>query len=135
MAKRELSSNALHRPMGHFSQATAIEASGRLVFVSGMTARRADGSIAGVGDIEAQTRQVCENLAAAMAAAGGSLDDICRVDVFVRNIEDFERIHKVRREFFKPPLPASTLVEVSKMVAPEYLIEINAIAVLPESGS
>ena len=65
--------------------------------------------------------------------SGGSLDDICRVDVFVRNIEDFERIHKVRREFFKPPLPASTLVEVSKMVAPDYLIEINAIAVLPET--
>ena len=134
MAKREIRSDALRQPMGHFSQATVIEASGRLVFVSGMTARRADGTIAGIGDVGSQTRQVCENLKAAMTAAGGSLDDICRVDVFVRNIADFERIHEVRREYFKPPLPASTMVEVSAMVAPEYLIEINAIAVLPERG-
>jgi len=132
MTKREVRSDALRQPMGHFSQATVIEATGRMVFVSGMTARRADGTIAGIGDVTAQSRQVCENLAAAMAAAGGTLDDICRVDVYVRNIEDFEKIHKVRREFFKPPLPASTMVEVSKMVSSEYLIEISAIAVLPE---
>lgn len=134
MAKREIRSDALRQPVGHFSQATVIEARGRLVFVSGMTARRADGTIAGIGDIGAQTRQVCENLKTAMTAAGGCLDDICRVDVFVRNIGDFDRIHEVRREYFKPPLPASTMVEVSGMVAPEYLIEINAIAVLPEKG-
>ena len=133
--KREVRSDALRQPMGHFSHATVIEATGRLVFVSGMTARRADGTIAGIGDVTAQTRQVCENLAAAMTAAGGSLDDICRVDVYVRNIEDFEKIHQVRREFFKPPLPASTMVEVSKMVSSEYLIEISAIAVLPDKST
>jgi len=102
-----------------------------MVFLSGMTARRADGTIAGVGDIEAQTRQVCENLKSAIEAAGGSLDDVCRVDVYVRNMEHFEAIHKVRREYFKAPAPASTMVEVTKMVHPDYLIEINAIAVLP----
>jgi len=64
-------------------------------------------------------------------AAGGSLDDVCRVDVYVRNMEHFEAIHKVRREYFKAPAPASTMVEVTKMVHPDYLIEINAIAVLP----
>ena len=97
-----------------------------------MTARRADGTIAGVGDIEAQTRQVCENLKSAVEAAGGSLDDVCRVDVYVRNMEHFETIHKVRREYFNAPAPASTMVEVTKMVhLPDYLIEINAIAVLP----
>jgi hypothetical protein len=64
----------------------AVEARGRLVFISGMTARRPDGSIAGIGDIEAQTRQVCENLKAAIEAAGGTLDDICRLDVYVRDI-------------------------------------------------
>ena len=84
------------------------------------------------GSIEAQTRQVCENLKAACEAAGGTLEDICRVDVYVRNIEHFEIIHKVRREYFKSPVPASTMVEVSKMVKPEYLIEISAIAVIPE---
>ena len=131
--KQQITSEKIRQPSGHFSQATTIEARGRLVFISGMTARRADGSIAGVGDIEAQTRQVCENLKAAVEAAGGSLDDICRVDVYVRNMEHFETIHKVRREYFRPPAPASTMVEVTKMTSPDYLIEINAIAVLPEA--
>jgi 2-iminobutanoate/2-iminopropanoate deaminase len=72
-----------------FSHATMIEARGRLVFISGMTARRADGTIAGIGDIEAQTPQVCENIKAAVEAAGGAMDDICRVDVYIRNMEQF----------------------------------------------
>src|SRR4029077_3914249 len=100
--------------------------------ISGMTARRADGSIAGVGDIEAQTRQVCENVKAAVEQAGGTMDDICRVDVYVRNMEHFDLIHKVRREYFQAPAPASTMVEVTKMTSPDYLIEINAIAVIGE---
>ena len=131
--KTQIHSDALRQPNGHFSQATAIEARGRLVFISGMTARRPDGSIAGIGDIEAQTRQVCENLKAAAEAAGGTLDDICRVDVYVRNIENFDRIHKVRREYFRAPLPASHIVEVSKLVWPDYLIEISAVAVLADA--
>ena len=122
----------MRKPIGVFSQATVTEAKGRLVFVSGMTARRPDGSIAGIGDIEAQTRQVCENIKAAVEGAGGTLDDVCRVDVFVRNMEHFDAIHKVRRQYFRPPLPASTMVEVSKMVSPDYLIEINAIAVIAD---
>src|SRR5262245_40055729 len=132
MPKREISSEAIRKPSGVFSQATAIEAKGRLIFISGMTARRPDGSIAGVGDIAEQTRQVCENIKAAVEAAGGTLDDVCRVDVYVRNIEHFDAIHKVRREYFKPPLPASTMVEVTKMTSPDYLIEINAIAVVAD---
>jgi enamine deaminase RidA (YjgF/YER057c/UK114 family) len=81
MPKREITTGSLRKPVGNFSQATMVEAQGRLVFISGMTARRADGSIAGVGDISAQTRQVCENIKAAVEAAGGTLDDVCRVDV------------------------------------------------------
>ncbi len=130
MAKKEVQSEKIRTPSGHFSHAIAIEAKGKLVFISGMTARRADGTIAGVGDIEAQTRQVCENLKAAVEAAGGTIDDICRVDVYVRNMEHFEKIHKVRREYFKSPPPASTMVEVSKFTSPDYLIEISAIAVI-----
>lgn len=129
--KQQISTDKLAKPNGHFSQATTIEAQGKLVFISGMTARTADGSIAGVGNVEIQTRQVCENLKAACEAAGGTLEDIVRVDVYVRNIEDFAVIHKVRAEYFKAPVPASTMVEVAKMVKPEYLIEISAIAVLP----
>jgi 2-iminobutanoate/2-iminopropanoate deaminase len=131
MPKSQISSPKLRQPSGVFSHATMVEAMGRFVFISGMTARRLDGTIAGLGDISAQTRQVCENLKSAVEAAGGTLDDICRVDVYVRNMEHFDAIHKVRAEYFKPPLPASTMVEVSKMTSPEYLIEISAIAVLP----
>ena len=133
MAKQQIRSDKLRQPSGVFSHATMIEARGRLVFISGMTSRRPDGTIAGIGDIEAQTRQVCDNIKAAVEAAGGTMDDICRVDVYVRNMEHFEKIHKVRREYFKAPAPASTMVEITKMTSPEYLIEINAIAVLPEA--
>ena len=130
MPKKQVQSAKLAQPSGHFSHATITEAKGRLLFISGMVARRADGTIAGVGDIAAQTRQVCENLKAAVEEAGGTLDDICRVDVYVRNMEHFEVIHQVRRAYFKSPAPASTMVEVTKMTSPDYLIEINAIAVL-----
>jgi reactive intermediate/imine deaminase len=129
--KKQIQTDKIRQPSGHFSQAIAIEAKGKLVFLSGMTARRPDGTIAGIGDIEAQTRQVCENLKSAVEAAGGTMDDICRVDVYVRNMEHFDKIHKVRREYFKAPAPASTMVEIAKMTSPEYLIEINAIAVVP----
>ena len=132
MPKKQITSSKLRQPSGHFSHATMVEARGRLVFISGMVARRADGTIAGIGDIEAQTRQVCENLKAAVEEAGGTLDDICRVDVYVRNMEHFDAIHKVRRDYFKPPLPASTMVEIVKMTSPDYLIEMNAIAVIAD---
>jgi reactive intermediate/imine deaminase len=130
MTKKQIQSDKIRQPSGHFSQAIAVEAKGKLVFIYGMTSRRADGTIAGIGDIEAQTRQVCENIKAAVEAAGGTMDDICRVDVYVRNMEHFESIHKVRREYFKSPAPASTMVEVSKFTSPDYLIEINAIAMV-----
>jgi reactive intermediate/imine deaminase len=132
VAKKQITTDKIRQPAGHYSQATMIEAKGRLVFISGMTARKPDGTIAGVGNIEVQTRQVCENIKAAVEAAGGTMADICRVDVYVRNMEHFDVIHKVRREYFPPPLPASTMVEIVKMTSPDYLIEINAIAVIPD---
>jgi 2-iminobutanoate/2-iminopropanoate deaminase len=132
MPKTQIISPKLRQPSGHFSHATMVAARGRLVFISGMTARRADGTIAGIGDIEAQTRQVCENVKAAVEEAGGTMDDVCRVDVYVRNMEHFDLIHKVRRDYFKAPAPASTMVEVTKMTSPDYLIEMSAIAVVGE---
>jgi 2-iminobutanoate/2-iminopropanoate deaminase len=130
MPKNEIISPELAVPNGHFAQATIAEAVGRLVFISGMTARNAKGGITGVGDITAQTHQVCQNLKAAIEAAGGTLDDIARVDVYVRNMEDFDAIHAVRRQYFTGVAPASTMVEVSKFVSKDYLLEINAIGVL-----
>lgn len=130
MPKQEIVSAKLAEPNGHFAQAVVAEATGRLLFISGMTARNAEGGITGVGDIIAQTRQVCENVQAAVEEAGGTLDDIVRVDVYVTDIRHFDAIHAVRREYFTGPPSASTMVEVSKFVKPEYLIEMNAIAVL-----
>ena len=131
MPRQAIATDKCAQPGGHFAQAIAVEASGRLVFISGMVAQRPDGTIAGVGDIEAQTRQVCENIKAAVEAAGGTLANVCRVDVYVRNMETLAPIHKVRREYLPSPPPASTLVEVSKFTHPDYLIEMNAIAVVP----
>jgi 2-iminobutanoate/2-iminopropanoate deaminase len=130
MPKREVRTSKLIDPGGHFSQAVAIQAKGVMVFVSGMTARRPDGKIAGIGDIEAQARQACENLKSAIEAAGGTMEDVCRVEVYLRNIGDTERVNKVRREFFPPPAPASMVVEVSKLASPEFLVAISAIAVV-----
>lgn len=129
MPKNEIVSMHLAVPNGHFAQAT-IAAPGRLVFISGMTARNTAGGVTGVGDISAQTHQVCQNLRAAIEAAGGTLDDIARVDVYVRDIADFEAIHAVRRLYFTGAAPASTMVEVSGFVDKDYLIEINAVGVL-----
>jgi len=131
MPRQRIVSERIGAPSGHFAQAIAVEARGRLVFISGMTSKRADGTIAGVGDLEAQTRQMCENVKSAVEAAGGTMADICRVDVYVKSMSGFDVIHKVRREFFPDPPPASTMVEVSGFTHPDYLIEMNAIAVLP----
>jgi len=129
MAKQQINTDRVPSPVGHYSQAIAAPANGRMVFVSGMTARRADGTLAGIGDIEAQTRQVCENIKAALEAAGASMDDVCRIDVHLRNIGDRQRFNKVRAEYWKTAPPASTLVEVAKLASPEYLVEITAFAV------
>ncbi len=130
MPRTAITSDRIGRPSGHFAQAIAVEARGRLVFISGMTSKGADGSVVGVGDLEAQTRQMCENVKAAVEAAGGTMADICRVDVYVKDMSGFDVIHRVRREYFPDPPPASTMVQVSGFTHPDYLIEMNAIAVV-----
>jgi enamine deaminase RidA (YjgF/YER057c/UK114 family) len=120
----------LPKPTGHWTTVTTARP-GKLVFISGLTAKDAQGRIVGLGDVAAQTRQVCENLKHAMQAAGGALADIVRVDVFTKEMAGFEQIHAVRREYFGPNPPASTMVAVAAFTHPDMLIEINAIAVLP----
>jgi enamine deaminase RidA (YjgF/YER057c/UK114 family) len=120
----------LSKPTGHWTTVTTARP-GKMVFVSGLTAKDEQGRIVGVGDVGAQTRQVCENLKRALQAAGGSLADVVRVDVFIKEMAAFDRIHAVRREYFGPNPPASTMVAISAFTHPDMLIEINAIAVLP----
>jgi 2-iminobutanoate/2-iminopropanoate deaminase len=120
----------LSKPTGHWTTVTTARP-GKLVFISGLTAKNERGDIVGVGDVRAQTRQVCDNLAAAMRAAGGSLGDILRVDVYIKDMGGFKDIHEIRREYFGPNPPASTMVAVAGFTHPDMLIEINAIAALP----
>ena len=130
VARENLFPAGLSKPTGHWTTVTTARP-GKLVFVSGLTAKNAQGTLVGVGDVAAQTRQVCENLQAAMRAAGGSLADIVRVDVYIKEMAGFADIHAIRREYFGPNPPASTMVAVSAFTHPDMLIEINAIAVLP----
>ena len=119
------------KPFGIFSSA-AWQPPGRVLHLSGQVSQAADGSIVGVGDIVAQARQVLENIRGVLASVGGTMADIQKVTIFVTDISRLMDIHAVRAEFFPPPYPASTLVQVTALVRPECLIEIEAVAVIPE---
>lgn len=127
--KTPINPRSREKPFGVWSAAVVSEPE-RLVFISGITSRDEDGNVVGEGDVAAQTRRVLENMQLTMEAAGGTLADIVAVTVFVRNIDDFAEIHAVRREFFPEDPPASTMVEVSRLVDERSLIEINAVAAL-----
>lgn len=117
---------------GVWSPVITVPASGRFVFVSGLTSRAEDCSVAHVGDIEAQTRQVCENLVDHLDAVGATLDDVVKLVVYIRDVADFATIHTVRREFWPERSPVSTMVQVESLVDSRSLIEIDATAWLAE---
>jgi 2-iminobutanoate/2-iminopropanoate deaminase len=127
--REEIRVPGMSEPISHF---THVVRAGRLVFVSGCVATDADGRTVGGMDVLAQARQVHENLKRCLAAAGATFADVCKVTVFVRNMADRERINSVRKEYFGPHRPASTLVEISRLVRDDLLLEIEAAAVLPE---
>jgi 2-iminobutanoate/2-iminopropanoate deaminase len=122
----------MSEPVSHF---THVVRAGRLVFVSGCVATDGDGRVVGGNDVVAQTRQTLENIKRCLAAAGATFADICKVTVFLRNIGDREKVNTVRKEYFGAHRPASTLVEISRLVRDDYLIEIEATAVIPERRS
>ncbi|MBI3964144.1 MAG: RidA family protein [Chloroflexi bacterium] len=129
MPRQHVPTPSLAAPTGPFVAVT--EGVGRrLIFVSGQISVDASGQVVGVGDAGAQTRQVLENMQTALAAAGATLDDVTKVTVFVTNMADRAAIAKVREEYFTSPHPASTLVQVSALTRPEYLVEIEAFAVV-----
>ena len=119
----------MSEPVSHF---THVVRAGRLVFVSGCVATDAQGRVVGGNDVVAQARQTHENIKRCLAAAGATFADICKVTVFLRNINDREKVNTVRKEYFGAHRPASTLVEISRLVRDDYLVEIEATAVLPE---
>lgn len=119
------------KPFGIFSNA-AFEPPGVRLHISGQVAFDTEGRVVGVGDIRAQTRQVLDNIRTILEAAGGTMADIAQVVVYVTDMSHLSAIHEVRAEYFERPYPASTLVQVSALIRPELLIEISAIAVIPE---
>src|SRR5919109_4342562 len=129
VGKTAYNPETMRKPFGIFSNLT-VAGPGRLCCISGQVAMDAQGNLVGKGDIRAQTRQVLENIKAALAAVGGTMDDVTCVNVFVVNMEHLSAIHEVRAEYWQSDYPASTLVQVAGLVHPDYLIEINALAVV-----
>jgi reactive intermediate/imine deaminase len=129
MGKTIYNPKTLCKPFGIFSNAVLAPA-GQFYFISGQVAVDSEGNLVGKGDIKAQTRQVLLNIEAAMSEVGGTIDDVVSVNVFLVNMEHLAAVHEVRSEFWKINYPASTLVQVSALVDPNYWIEINATAVI-----
>ena len=110
-----------------YSHVVAVEGR-RMIFVAGQLARDRDGNNVGKGDMRTQIRQVGENVKAALAAAGATLNDLVKTTTFVTDIDEFFRHADVRMEYFGPALPTSTTVEVRRLAHPDLLVEIEAIA-------
>jgi 2-iminobutanoate/2-iminopropanoate deaminase len=129
MKKQAIVSSKLSKPVGVFSHAVKAEGK-QFLFISGLTARDINGNVVGKGDMRAQTKQILENMKIILEEAEASFDHIVKVTVFVTDMKNFKEIHDVRAQYFKGDLPASTLVQVSRLVSEDCLIEIDAVAVL-----
>jgi len=115
---------------GHLLYAPVVTVvPGRLVFLSGLLARNAGGDIVGKGDMRAQIRQVGENMKVALTAAGAGLTDLVRTQTFTTDIDEFLRHVDVRMDYFGA-LPTSTTVEVRRLTHPDFLVEVEAMAVI-----
>ena len=127
---RRINPTELGAPPG-YSQVVEVQAR-RLIFIAGQTALDRDGRLVGKGDFQAQAEQVFKNLGAALQSVGCKASDLVKLTVFLRDMDDLAAYRDVRNRFFAttnpPAAPAVTLVEVSRLYCPDFMIEIEAIA-------
>jgi 2-iminobutanoate/2-iminopropanoate deaminase len=131
LSRRVISNPSLPAPMRGGAFSSGVEApSGRMVYVSGQVSLDAEGNVIGEGDIKRQTERVLEHVKTVVEEAGGGMDDIVKVTVFITDMGLYDEIHEVRRRYFDEPYPASSMVEVSALIDPRLLIEIEAVAII-----
>jgi 2-iminobutanoate/2-iminopropanoate deaminase len=108
---------------------------GTHVFIAGQLARDGNGNLVGRGDMRAQIEQVGKNLQQCLAAAGAKLDDLIKTTTYVTDIEEFFKHAEIRMRYFGPALPTSTTVEVRRLSHPDFMVEVEAMAVINDQRS